>query len=134
LQRAGDTLELQEEPDLAEIGERLWLLAGPPGDEPLADAVARGIAGVLLSARFDVVVTDLGAGPELTEAAVGGILNPSDVCVILDNGRRVSRITAERIAWACARRGVPCRTMQNPHGAPEALAEQLIREYARGRR
>ena len=134
LRRAGDTLELWGEPDLVEVGERLRLLGGPPGDAALADAVARGIAGVLLSDRFDAVVTDLGAGPELTEAAVGGVLNPSDLCLILHSGLPVSRITAERIASACARRDIPRRTMQNPHGAPEVLAEQLVREFQRGRR
>jgi hypothetical protein len=43
---------------------------GPP--------VARRTAGVLLAERFEVVVTDPGAGPELARVAVGGVLNPAD--------------------------------------------------------
>ena len=71
LRRAGGTLELAGEPDLVEVGPGLLMLAGPPGEAPLNDAVARGIAGVLLAERFEAVVTDLGAGPEFTRMAAG---------------------------------------------------------------
>jgi hypothetical protein len=101
-QRAG----LRVEPELVEIGDHLRLLGGPPGDSPLADAVARGIGGVLLAERFDVVVTDLGAGPEFTRMAVGGLLNPADLCIVLSSGSHVAELTAKRIADACRARHV----------------------------
>ena len=86
LERAGETLALMSEPALVEVEPRLFLLGGPPTATALADAVARGIAGVLLAERFGAVVTDLGAGPELARVAVGGVLNPADVCVVLTDG------------------------------------------------
>jgi hypothetical protein len=107
LRRAPGTLELEREPELTECGEGLWLLGGPPGSNALNDAVARGIAGVLIADRFDDVITDLGAGPEFTRTAVGGVLNPAEVCVILSDGTRASEMAAERIAGACRERDVP---------------------------
>lgn len=106
LRQAPGTLELKREPELVECEAGLWLLGGPPSPSALNDAVARGIAGVLIADRFDDVVTDLGAGPEFTHTAVGGVLNPAEVCVILSDGRRASRMAAERIAQACRERGV----------------------------
>jgi len=70
LRRDGETLALAEEPELVPLEDGAFLLGGPPSEAPLADAVARGIAGALLADRFDAVVTDLGAGPEFTEMAV----------------------------------------------------------------
>lgn len=110
LRRVPGTLELAAEPPLVEIEPgRLWLLGGPPAPEPLNDAVARGIAGVLLSERFDHVVTDLGAGPEFTRMAVGGVLNPADVCLVLSDGRPAAELAAERIEAACRARAVSTR-------------------------
>ena len=130
LRREGDTLTLAGEPPLAGAGERLWLLAGPWSEAPLADAIARGIAGVLLSERFDAVVTDLGAGPELAGVAVGGPLNPADVCVILSNGQTAAELAAERIDAACRDRGVPALRVTNRRGAAvevtAELAERLV--------
>ncbi len=127
LRTAGETLALEREPALATGASRLWVLSGPPGETPLADAVARGIAGVLLAERFDAVVTDLGAGPELARAAVGGALNPADVCVVLSNGRRVAELTAERIEEACHARQVQAVRATNPPGRPADLAADLAR-------
>lgn len=93
LRRAGETLALERDPEVVELECGAFLLAGPPSDAPLADAVARGIAGVLLADRFDVVVTDLGAGPEFTEMAVGGVLNPAEVCVVVTDGTPVADLT-----------------------------------------
>jgi hypothetical protein len=106
LRRAGQTLELAREPALVEVRGGVWLLGGPPSSQPLSDAVARGIAGVLVASRFDAVVTDLGAGPEFAEMAVGGALNPADVCVVLAPASRPARLAADRIEAACGRRGV----------------------------
>ena len=122
LRRAGHSLALSAEPALVEVGPRLWLLGGPPSDMPLGDAVSRGIAGVLLADRFDAVVTDLGAGPELTRTAVGGVLNPADVCLVLTDGGRASEVTADRIEGACRVRQVPALRVTNRRGQADAVA------------
>jgi hypothetical protein len=92
--------------------------------------VARGIAGVLLAERFDAVVTDLGAGPEFTEMAVGGLLNPAEACVVLTNGARVADLTADRVELACRRRKVPAlRVSVEPAAvatAARSLADRLV--------
>jgi len=130
LRRAGETLALQSDPELVQLECGASLLGGPPSDAPLADAVARGIAGVLLAGRFDAVVTDLGAGPEFTEMAVGGVLNPAEVCVVVSNGTPVGELTAERVEEACRRRAVqPLRLVLAANGAaPTAkrLADRLL--------
>jgi hypothetical protein len=115
------------------VAERLSLLGGPPGPTPLADAIARGIAGVLLAPRFDAVVTDLGAGPELTGVAVGGVLNPADVCIVLSDGRPVADLTADRIEAACRRRGVEPVRVVNDRGRAEDVAEALVARLVRNR-
>jgi hypothetical protein len=121
-----------------EIGERLTLLGGPPGDTPLADAVARGIAGVLIADRFDAVVTDLGAGPDFTRIAVGGVLNPADVCLVLTDGRSVADETAARIEAACRARDV--RAIRVAHSlelgerTAADLADRLLADHPSGGR
>lgn len=130
LRRAGKTLELAREPDLVRVAAGLWLLGGPPGDAPLADAVARGIAGVLIAERFDHVVTDLGAGPELTRIAVGGVLNPAELCLVLSDGRPISELTAERVEMVCQARGVEARRALNRRGEAAAVASELVASLA----
>jgi CO dehydrogenase nickel-insertion accessory protein CooC1 len=125
LRRAGETLELAREPALVPVAERLSLLGGPPTETPLSDAIARGIAGVLVAPRFDAVVTDLGAGPELAGVAVGGVLNPADACVVLTDGTSVADLTAARIEDACRRRGVDTLRIVNERGRAEIVAETL---------
>jgi cellulose biosynthesis protein BcsQ len=126
LRRAPGTLELAAEPPLVEVEpRRLWVLGGPPGPTPLNDAVARGIAGVLLAERFDWVVTDLGAGPEFTRMAVGGVLNPAELCLILSDGRPAAELAAERIEAACGIRGVPIRRVVGK-GRVEAAAADIV--------
>ena len=129
LRRAGETLALADEPELIALGADATLLGGPPSNEPLSDAVARGIAGVLVANRFDVVVTDLGAGPEFTEMAVGGMLNPADLCVVVSNGAPVADLTAERVERACGRRGVPALRLVAP-ADPRSLADRLLAEMS----
>ena len=134
LRREDESLALAREPGLAEVSPRLFVLGGPPSEAPLADAVARGIAGVLVAERFDAVVTDLGAGWELALAAVGGPLNPAEVCVIVSTGRPVGELTAERIEAACRARGVPALRVTYEPDRAEALAAELAERLARGRR
>lgn len=126
LRRAGDTLALERAPQLLAVEFGASLLGGPPSAAPLADAVARGIAGVLLGNQFDAVVTDLGAGPEFTEMAVGGALNPADVCVVVTNGTAVTDLSAERIVGACRRRGVPTMQVVLDPGAPSSTAGGVV--------
>lgn len=119
LRRVPGSLALEREPVLLEIDSgRLWLLGGPPSEAPLTDAVARGIAGVLVADRFESVVTDLGAGPELARTAVGGVLNPADVCVVLSDGQPAAELAADRIEEACRAREV--RALRWRVGAPPA--------------
>jgi cellulose biosynthesis protein BcsQ len=125
LRPAAGTLELAREPEFLRVGPHLQLLGGPASDTPLADAVARGITGVLLAPRFDFVVTDLGAGPELTRVAVGGVLNPADLCFVLSDGRPVAELTADRIEAACKLRQVPCSRVLNRRGDAPAVAAEL---------
>jgi CO dehydrogenase nickel-insertion accessory protein CooC1 len=125
LRPAPGTLELAEEPELIEVAPHLHLLSGPPGEAPLADAVARGIAGVLVADRFDFTVTDLGAGPEFTRVAVGGVLNPADICFVLTDGSRVSELTAERVEAACRTRKVLSVRVLNRRGDVAGVAAEL---------
>jgi CO dehydrogenase nickel-insertion accessory protein CooC1 len=125
LSRSGATLELAREPELAQPAANLWVLGGPPGPDALVDAVARGIAGVLVADRFDRVVTDLGAGPEFARLAVGGVLNPADVCLVLTDGAATSELAAERIEDACRDRKVESIRALNRRGEAEAVATEL---------
>lgn len=133
LRPAEGTLELKAAPELVEVDQNLHLLGGPPSETPLSDAVARGIAGVLISNQFDFTVTDLGAGPELARVAVGGVLNPADLCFVLSDGRRTAEMTAERVERACRARNVPFVRMLNRRGAPETVAAELVRTAQRGK-
>ena len=127
LRRAPGTLELAAKPPLVQVEPpRLWLLGGPPGPSPLNDAVARGIAGVLVASRFDWVVTDLGAGPEFARMAVGGALNPAELCLVLSDGRRAAELAAERIEAACRTREVPTRRVSSGDAGAAALADALL--------
>jgi hypothetical protein len=125
LRPAGGTLELNEEPALVLAAANLKLLGGPPSEAPLSDAVARGIAGVLIADRFDFAVTDLGAGPEHTRVAVGGILNPADVCFVLSDGLPMAELTAERVERACRTREVPFVHVLNRRGQAAEVASEL---------
>jgi hypothetical protein len=129
LRRAGPTLELTRDPALVEVGPSLHLLGGPPSEQPLNDAVARGIAGVLLAERFDVVVTDLGAGPEFTRIAVGGVLNPADLCMVVTTGAPAAELAAERIEAACRDRGVEALRTELESTSADALAENLLERW-----
>ena len=125
LRRAGDGLELAHDPALVEVRPGLWLLGGPASGAPLAEAVARGIAGVLLAERFEAVVTDHGAGPEFAQAAVGGALNPADVCVVVSTGRPVGELTADRIEAACREREVATLRVTYRPGREQPLAREI---------
>ena len=131
LRPADGSLELVREPDLVEISSNLQLLGGPPSDTPLSDAVARGIAGVLIADRFDFAITDLGAGPELTRVAVGGVLNPADCCFVLTDGTHVAESTAERVEGACRARQVPWTRVLNRRGEPVEVAAALAAQISR---
>jgi CO dehydrogenase nickel-insertion accessory protein CooC1 len=126
LRPAEGTLELSQEPELIQVGPCLRLLGGPPSQAPLSDAVARGIAGVLIADRFDYSITDLGAGPELTRVAVGGVLNPADICFVLTDGTRVAELTAERIEDACRTRGIRSVRILNRRSEAAEVAAGLV--------
>jgi cellulose biosynthesis protein BcsQ len=132
LRPAAGTLELAEEPELAEVAANLHLLGGPPSETPLSDAVARGIAGVLIAERFDYTITDLGAGPEFTRVAVGGVLNPAGLCCVLTDGTRVSELTAQRVEAACRTRKVPSVRVLNRRGDAAGVAAELAARLRRG--
>ena len=125
LRPASGTLELAKEPELVDVDRHLRLLGGPPSDTPLSDAVARGIAGVLIADRFEHSVTDLGAGPELARVAVGGVLNPADLCFVLTDGTRVAARTADRVEQACRARRVRFRRVLNRRGDAAGVASEL---------
>ena len=125
LKRSGDTLEFAAEPRLVEAEPGVTVLGGPPSRSPLADAIARGIAGVLLANRFDLTVTDLGAGPELTRAAVGGKLDPADLCLVIVDGTPFAERAAGRIRAACEARGVSWQRVLNRRGEAAAVAREL---------
>jgi CO dehydrogenase nickel-insertion accessory protein CooC1 len=131
LRPAQGTLGLAREPELVEVAPHLQLLGGPPSGAPLSDAVARGIAGVLIADRFDFAVTDLGAGPEFTRVAVGGVLNPADVCFVLTDGTRVSDLTAERVEGACRAKKVPFVRVLNRRGDASGVAAELAARISR---
>jgi hypothetical protein len=131
LRSAGETLALERDPEVVELECGAFLFGGPPSDSPLADAVARGIAGVLLAERFDAVITDLGAGPEFTAMAVGGVLNPAEVCVVVTNGTRVADVTAERVELACRSRNVPALRLAVAPAAVATAARSLADRLAR---
>lgn len=129
LRPAPGTLELVGSPKLVETGSSVTVLGGPPSDRPLADAIARGIAGVLVAPRFDFSLTDLGAGPELAGVAVGGVLNPAELCLVMVDERPAVRLAHDRIVAACDRRSVP--TCSVPTGicagrGVDALAWELV--------
>ena len=132
LRPAPGTLELTAEPQLIQVDDHLQLLGGPPSPTPLSDAVARGIAGVLIADRFDFAITDLGAGPELTRVAVGGVLNPADVCFVLTDGTNVSEVTSERVEAACRARQVRSVRVPNRRGDAAAVATELTAQVRRG--
>ena len=125
LRPAAGTLELASDPELVHVAPHLQLLGGPPSETPLSDAITRGIAGVLIAEDFEFTVTDLGAGPELTRVAVGGVLNPADLCLVLTNATRVAELTAERVEQACRARSVPYRRVLNRRGEAELVAAEL---------
>jgi CO dehydrogenase nickel-insertion accessory protein CooC1 len=125
LRRAGATLELTRQPAVVQVAPRLWLLGGPPSSSPLNDAVARGIAGVLVAGSYEHVITDLGAGPELTRIAVGGVLNPADLCVVLVDGSAGASRAAAAVEEACRAREVPSLLLDNTRGDPAATARHL---------
>ena len=125
LRPADGTLKLAQEPELVQIASNLHLLGGPPSDTPLSDAVARGIAGVLIAERFDFTVTDLGAGPEFARVAVGGVLNPADLCFVLSDGGPVANLTAERVELACRAREVAFARTLNRRGESTEVAAEL---------
>lgn len=126
------SLALAREPELVEVDPGLWMLSGPASEAPLSDAVARGIAGVLLADRFSHVVTDLGAGPEIVRVAVGGALDPADVCLVLVDGRPAAELAAGRIEAACRTREVAVRRVAFPPGQAATRAAALADELTAG--
>lgn len=78
--------------------------------------------------RSGAVVTDLGAGPELARVAVGGVLNPAEVCVVLSDGGWLAELAAARIEEACRQRDVSALRVLNRRGEPEAVAAELLAE------
>lgn len=63
--------------------------------------------------------------------AVGGLLNPADICVVLSSGTVAGDLTADRIECACAGRAVQTlRLGVEPAAAgteARPLAERLLR-------
>lgn len=70
------------------------------------DAWGRGVLGVLVADRFDVVLTDLAAGPLQARFAVGGALNPADQLVVVVEPGPVSLGTGSRVLTVARDRSV----------------------------
>jgi hypothetical protein len=58
--------------------------------------------------------------------AVGGVLNPADLCFVLTDGTRVSELTAERVEAACRARKVPSLRVLNRRGDAAGVAAELV--------
>ena len=85
---------------------------------------------MLIAERFDWVLTDLGAGPEFTRIAVGGVLNPAELCLVVSDGLPVGELAADRIEQVCRARGVSALRVRNRRegidGMAASLAERLL--------
>lgn len=90
--------------------DNVTLLAGPVVENEgcTPDAGVRGMLGVLLGNHlFERVITDFEAGVDEPSWALGGLLNPADVLLVVATPSPVAISTAQKIVRLAAERGVP---------------------------
>lgn len=112
----GRSAILREHPDLLtgrhglEAPDNVTLLAGPvvANEGCTSDAGVRGMLGVLLGNHlFERVITDFEAGVDEPAWALGGLLNPADVLLVVATPSPVAITTALKIVRLAVDREVP---------------------------
>lgn len=90
--------------------DNVTLLAGPVADNDGCTPAAgiRGMLGVMLGSHlFERVITDFEAGVDEPAWALGGLLNPADVLLVVATPSPVAIATARKIVALGRERGVP---------------------------
>jgi len=90
--------------------DNVTLLAGPVADNGGCTPAAgvRGMLGVMLGTHlFERVITDFEAGVDEPAWALGGLLNPADVLLVVATPTPVAITTARKIVALARERGVP---------------------------
>lgn len=90
--------------------DNVTLLAGPVADNEGCTPAAgvRGMLGVMLGSHlFERVITDFEAGVDEPAWALGGLLNPADVLLVVATPSPVAITTARKIVGLARERGVP---------------------------
>ena len=80
-------------------------------DEALKDGAERGASCKDVAARSEIVITMLPDGPEVEQAVLGpgGVLEGAHAGLILVDMSSISPIVAQKVAAACAAKGVDFR-------------------------
>lgn len=92
-------------------------------DEIVADGAARGESAADVAARSEVIITMLPDGPEV-EAAItgpGGVLSGAAAGSIVVDMSSISPLAAQRVAAACAAKGVEFLDAPVSGGEPKAV-------------
>lgn len=90
--------------------DNVTLLAGPVAENGGCTPAAgvRGMLGVMLGSHlFERVITDFEAGVDEPAWALGGLLNPADVLLVVATPSPVAITTARKIVGLARERGVP---------------------------
>lgn len=92
-------------------------------DEVVADGAARGESAADVAARSEITITMLPDGPEV-EAAItgpGGVLSGAAAGTIVVDMSSISPLAAQRVAAACAAKGVEFLDAPVSGGEPKAV-------------
>lgn len=92
-------------------------------DEVVADGAARGESAADVSARSEVTITMLPDGPEVDAAITGpgGVLSGAASGTIVVDMSSISPLAAQRVAAACAAKGVEFLDAPVSGGEPKAV-------------